>query len=347
MFRCFSFRLILLAGLAFATGACDTARDVADAVNPMQLFEDDEEESIEPKPVPGEEAPYPTIGAVPERPARPAIATDAEIMRRGLVADKENAQYTDEIIRQDETPPPAARSREQALSVPPPEPPSASVPPPPPPPRAVVPPQPSASSAVQSTPTVDMRSTPPANQVPPMAAVTPAPAASQPQAESRTQAERPPPAETRRPTPEPQRAATPPPSAAPIAGNDGPTRQAAAGPRQVATIFFPNGGSRLNASDRQILAQVAQLYRTSGAQSIQLVGHASATGTGGDPANRDMANYKASLDRATAAASELLAVGVPRDALKIGAVGARQPRFSEDNPNGVAGNQRVEIYFLN
>ncbi len=350
-------------GLAFALGimtvlaGCDTTRQVADAINPMQLFEDDEEtaESIEPKPVPGDEEEFPAIGAVPARPDRPQIADDADALREGLTADRENAQYTDQVIRQ---------SEEGFSSEGPVNPPVLSSVPPPEPPVATIAP-PSAAPPVVATapaPRVVTQSAP---------AAAPAPVSISQQARSaaeeadrllnaggvtRTAAA------TRTvnapPAPEPVNAPqspavtpiVPPSPPGQTVANAAPAapavQPAAATAEQIATLYFPSGGASLNANDRNVISQVAEIYRSSGGRELQVVGHASGTTVAGDRARQDLANYKVSLDRATAVAQALLQLGVPSAQLNIAAMSARQPRYREDSPNGIAGNQRVELFIV-
>ena len=96
-------------------------------------------------------------------------------------------------------------------------------------------------------------------------------------------------------------------------------------------------------TDDNVLSQVAGIYRNGG-KSIQVVGHASQSTGVSDQVRQDLVNYKASLDRATSAAAALLRIGIPQDRIEIAAVGAREPRYTEESAAGVAGNQRVEVF---
>ncbi|MDJ0686020.1 MAG: OmpA family protein [Alphaproteobacteria bacterium] len=362
-----------------------------DSLNPVEWFDDEEESSSEPKPVPGADGPFPAIGAVPDRPPTPQIARDLDEIEEGLIADKANAKYTDQVIRQRSEPTRnggapragAAGATASATAPPPAEPPSD-------PPTASIAAgqapqsaQPAAPASIFSAPQPQRQAAAPQAARPQPAtpqaaapqparpqpatpqAATPQPATPQPAAPQAAapQAATPQPAPAPQPmraTPPPQRAGIAPPSAADLAAapaspavapaatrtaNQATTKPAPQ-PGQVvhlATLYFPNGGASLTAQDRAVLEQVMALYNNGGKQ-MRVVGHASSGPAASDPARQDLANYKASLDRATAAAGALLELGMPQPAIQIAAVGARQPRFAETSPEGVAGNQRVEIF---
>ncbi|MCK6452104.1 MAG: hypothetical protein L6R19_14825, partial [Alphaproteobacteria bacterium] len=51
---------------------------------------------------PGTEQPYPNLGSVPQtRPIRQSQDSQRQEVAKGLVADRQNARYTDEVIRRD------------------------------------------------------------------------------------------------------------------------------------------------------------------------------------------------------------------------------------------------------
>jgi len=58
-------------------------------------------------------------------------------------------------------------------------------------------------------------------------------------------------------------------------------------------------------------------------------------------------NFNVSLNRANAVASELVRQGVPSEAVFVAAMSDSQPLYYEVMPAGDAGNQRVEIHFVN
>jgi outer membrane protein OmpA-like peptidoglycan-associated protein len=134
----------------------------------------------------------------------------------------------------------------------------------------------------------------------------------------------------------------PAPSGNAAASKPAPDAPMADGERLIATIYFPDGGSALSDHDRDILRQVADIYRK-GATSVRVIGHSSRDG-GDQSQQKAMVNYKTSLDRASAIAGALVESGVPRDALSVDARGANEPRYAESTRAGVAGNRRAEIF---
>lgn len=115
--------------------------------------------------------------------------------------------------------------------------------------------------------------------------------------------------------------------------------------QQAATIQFNSGSSSLDARDRSVLRDLAQLWRQRGGR-LYVVGHASGTGSG-NALEAAQINERISQRRAESVASALARYGVPRTALVVSAVGASQPQYAEVRATGIAGNQRVEIYFVN
>lgn len=109
------------------------------------------------------------------------------------------------------------------------------------------------------------------------------------------------------------------------------------GGEQVGLIFFRDGSSKLSSDDRQVLKQIADLQRANGSM-IRVVGHASAH------ASSLEANQRISEARANSVAQQLMKYGVPSEAIQVSAVGGAQPLYSEDTPNGEAGNRRAEVY---
>ncbi len=354
----------LLISTGLLIGGCDTTSEIVDAVNPVNLFEDDdEEETAVSADVPGDDDAYPAIGSVPDAPKTPEISLEGDIVREGLVADKQHARYTDQVIRHADVPKrvtPAAQQADVLAKVPE-NPPAVNVEdgqtqvqrstaPEPQPVAAQS--LPEAGPVAEQASTVGLTSRDPVTGIADQEAAAPAAA---PAAEPLVR--RPEPAE---PAPEPEpitvdsggatQANPPPPSAAPLAQQQAATQTATASESRpapgelqlVATIYFPNGGAKLTENDRRVIAQVLDLFRA-GASRIRVVGHASKGGVA-DPERQNLVNYKSSLDRATSVAREFLVNGVLQQQIEISAVGAQQPRYSEDTPAGVAGNQRAEIF---
>ncbi|MEQ9488139.1 MAG: OmpA family protein [Alphaproteobacteria bacterium] len=363
--------MLISVGVLF--GGCDTTSEIVDAVNPINLFEDDGEEDEETAvtaDVPGEDEDYPAIGSVPDAPETPAISLEGDIVREGLVADKQHARHTDQVIRHAELPKRVTPLPQQtdALASAPEDPPAVSIengqtqvqrtaPEPQPVQQSV-----SAANVPEAGPVAEEASAVGLTSRDPVTGVADQPAvaaATVPPAEPlvrRTDAAEPAPA----PEPEPitvnsggiEQAASPPPSAAPLAQNNAAaagnstsasaSRPASGEIQHVATIYFPKGGAKLTETDRRVIAQVIDLFRA-GASRIRIVGHASKGGVS-DPERQNLVNYKSSLDRATSVAREFLVHGVLQQQIEISAVGAQQPRYSEDTPAGVAGNQRAEVF---
>lgn len=349
----FMFALILVGTMT----ACESTRDVAEAVNPVNWFEEEEEESVEPKPIPGEDAPYPNLGTVPEAPAVPEIKREYAELRDGLLADKSNARYSDEIIRK-QAPPSrrrpvpagAAVSDADLPTAAPPEPPTVSqqvadASPAPLPPA----PQPTANSAEAVAAQLATSAAQgqsggqnlPPNPVPPSEAANRAPAPvplSAPQPRPLTASQ-----------PAAIAAAQPPPSAADLARNAGTgsatveTASPAGQTKLIATIYFPDGGARLSSRDLDVLNQVGQIYGRGG-QAIRVIGHSSTDKGASGQVRGALLNYKVSLDRATAVAQALMKEGVSQSEIQVDARGAKEPLYAESTAAGVAGNRRAEIY---
>ena len=65
------------------------------------------------------------------------------------------------------------------------------------------------------------------------------------------------------------------------------------------------------------------------------------------PVQHSMVNFEVSLSRANAVASELIRQGVPAGSVFVAAMSDSSPIFYEVMPAGEAGNQRVEVFFVN
>lgn len=112
---------------------------------------------------------------------------------------------------------------------------------------------------------------------------------------------------------------------------------------KVATVLFGNGSSQLSPRARQVLDQVASLYKSKGGV-IRVVGHASSRTRTMDPVKHAMVNFKVSVARADAVARHLLQRGVAKDRIAVGAISDADPQFYEVMPTGEAGNRRAEVY---
>lgn len=113
----------------------------------------------------------------------------------------------------------------------------------------------------------------------------------------------------------------------------------------VAVIQFDFGSSALDARDRRVLRQVADLQARHGG-FIKVVGHSSLF-TANMPQDRHMlVNFTTSVARAEAVARGLQDEGVPPEVIDVAAVGDREPLYQEVMPAGEAGNRRVEIFLI-
>ena len=66
-----------------------------------------------------------------------------------------------------------------------------------------------------------------------------------------------------------------------------------------------------------------------------------------DPVQHHLVNFTVSLNRANAVARELVRQGIPTESVFVAALSDSQPLYYEVMPAGDAGNQRVEIHFVN
>tara|TARA_B100000519_G_scaffold195914_1_gene201508 strand:+ start:61 stop:1434 length:1374 start_codon:yes stop_codon:yes gene_type:complete len=112
---------------------------------------------------------------------------------------------------------------------------------------------------------------------------------------------------------------------------------------QVATIYFKNGSSRLGSRDRIVVQDVVSMYRETGGL-IRIIGHSSGFAASQGSRWTKFVNFKVSLDRANAVASEFIRHGIPPDRIDVSAQGTESPRYAEYSPTGKAGNRRAEVF---
>tara|TARA_R110000787_G_scaffold86057_14_gene183479 strand:- start:16948 stop:18048 length:1101 start_codon:yes stop_codon:yes gene_type:complete len=332
-----------VAAACFTLTACSS---VPDAVNPVEwykgtteFFSGDEETKTaeDEKPaLPGEDGEYPNLASVPDKPSV-SSEEQRKKLSQGLVADNENARYT-------ENPAASRDAPRRALNPIPPKPVAAAEPTAPAPPAAIP--------------------APPAPSAPPAAAIPapPAPRLQAPLAQGNFQQNQ-------------QFAgqafdtasgqgtlvissnsvgygSAPTLNMAPSAAGNIPagTQPLAAyvpsGAGQsvhLATIQFNNGSANLSSRDRQILSQVAQIAAARGG-TLRVVGHASRRTQDMDPSRHSDVNARISAARASSVAQAIVAMGVAPQRLYVGGASASEPRYLEVMPSGEAGNRRAEIY---
>lgn len=326
---------------------------------------------------PGDGKDFPNLASVPERPKAPT-EEERKRLADSLNADRDNAKYSDEVIK-----------RQSATSMPPPSPPPAPSSTPRPP---AVPAAPAAAPAAPRAPAVppapSARSLPPLPGASPMQARPPAPAGS---VLSRAPVSRPPQFAAAPPSPvappagansvaprtvppspnirsvarvgNPSFGAPPADIAAALGAGSPPQaiEQYAPAPRipgtfsngaaaangaPAAMVRFKAGSAQLTGEGQRQVRQIAGMYRQRGG-AIQVEGHASSRTRNMDPVQHHLVNFNVSLSRANAVADELVRQGVPAQSVFVAAMSDSQPLFYEVMPAGDAGNQRVEIHFVN
>ena len=112
---------------------------------------------------------------------------------------------------------------------------------------------------------------------------------------------------------------------------------------QVASIQFADGSAKLSDRDRSILRGVVDQYRKNGG-TLRIVGHASSRTGARDVESHREANARISAERAESVARDLVRLGIPADAMYVGAVSDADPKYFEFMPTGEAGNRRAEIF---
>jgi outer membrane protein OmpA-like peptidoglycan-associated protein len=264
----------------------------------------------------GGEQPYPTIGSVPPPPETALSTVDRKNLEKGLIADRANARYSDDELRQGHSvpplpgePPPAVQDTAPAA--------------------ATVPPSDGAPSAAAAA---APRHNPPvrgSEQAPQESSLTTPAVHSLPQGEA---PHRPPPpprgvaseaarsAQKEAPVaPQPQSALAPPRPAtanavtaalppAAMRGNGAAVTLAAA------EIGFAADGS-LSSDDRKRLADVAEMAKDGDAK-VRIIGYGR-QGRGPDAVQQELASFDAALDRANAAAQALAKLGVPASRITV------------------------------
>ncbi len=112
---------------------------------------------------------------------------------------------------------------------------------------------------------------------------------------------------------------------------------------QAATVFFNNGQAWLPEGSRGLLEDVVALHETYGGK-VRVVGHASMRTRDMDLGQHRLVNFQLSADRAQKVADELMRLGLPPSALLIDAKGDSRPVTHEYMPAGEMENRRAEIF---
>ena len=386
-------RLCVMTAFVGSSMIVSGCSEIPDAANPAEWYkstvdfiageEDGEEGKTEGQsdlvadrntPPPGSEQPFPSLASVPETPQTSTVAERQQIVQ-GLVADRQQAQYSKEAIRRqgapvqplrkgtstavaEITPPPTPGASAFAAPVAPPPSmtsqapaamPAASPPPPTPGQMTLAPPLPPGSGVSetfrarisQTTAQGVSPTLPPANALAvsgPEQFETVVVSSSGVVAQSTQLAAMP--------------AYSPPPPAGKSVSSDPlpavqptvalPTR----GSVKVATIQFSVGSANLSSRDRQILRDVFALHSQRGGK-VRVIGHASSRTRSMDPVEHKMVNFQVSVDRASAVARELTGLGMRQQDILVDAVSDSNPLYYEVMPTGEAGNRRTEVYLEN
>ncbi len=313
--------------VCLALTGCSTVTDVwegtTDAVS--SLFDSDDDDLAEEA-----EEGYPDLADVPADAPSTSESERADATE-GLIADRNQAQYTEQVRRRepldvrplqedegtapasDEPPPPVAAPVPQVTEVdtaprsrpslaerlganPPPPPPASAEAAPPPPPLPSIASMGSAPTATSGTTVIGGADS---TAAPQLAAV-------------------------------PNAMSTYDPSAYRVSTH-------------IATITFPSGSSRLTASDRRVLDDVLNLHKQYGG-AVRVIGHASSRTQDLDPLRHKLVNFRVSMNRANSVASALMTKGLSAEQLFVGAVSDNEPLYYEVMPSGESGNQRAEIF---
>jgi outer membrane protein OmpA-like peptidoglycan-associated protein len=327
---------------------------------------------------PGDGKGFPNLASVPERPKAP---TEAERKRLAdsLNADRDIAKYSDEVIKRQSAAsapsPPPAPAAPSSTPRPPAAPAAPAVAPAAPrvpavpaaPSVATLPPLPGASPmrARPPAPAGSVLSREPVSRPPQFAAPPPSPVL--PAAAANSVAPRTvPPSRNMRSIARvgnPSFGAPPADIAAALGGGSPPQPMqqfapqpqvpgtfsnsvATANGAPAAMVRFKAGSAQLTREGSRLVQQIAGMYRQRGG-AVRVEGHASSRTRNMDPVQHHLVNFNVSLNRANAVANELVRQGVPSQSVFVAAMSDSQPLFYEVMPAGDAGNQRVEIHFVN
>ena len=344
---------VALAAILILSG-CSSVPDYANPVewynSTVDYFDDDAPPPLPAEEIPGANEPFPKLSATPEAPLREIRLGILDSIGEGLIADRANAQYTDEAIRSGGeaalAEPPTFEAEAEAelpryqtqapILEPDPIPalqPSTALPVPPI--QSVTQPAPvyQAAPAAQPAPLqpvavgrgIDVR-TMFANLFTSSGPRAVAPGASKTQIATAPS--------TALPS-----------SASLIAPGGGLTStalpQAPAG--QAAVIYFTYGSAHINSLGRDALHKVADYHKQSGG-TLRVIGHASSKTKELSATRHGLVNFNISFKRARAVADELIRRGVSPDKLEIVAISDSSPAYREWMPSGEAGNRRAEVF---
>lgn len=346
-----------LAALMVLSG-CSSVPDYANPVewynSTVDFFDDDAPPPIPVADVPGANEPFPELSSTPETPLRVIQLGTLDSVGEGLLADRANAQYTDDVIRaggdptlaepptfQAETPTFQAEAPALQTLQQPPVPalqPSTSVPIAP---LAQVTQQAALQPAVMQADLLQPRAvdrgidvkTAFANLFTASGPLGVAPAGSGTLFIAA-------------------------PSAAPTASSSGLQSTASLiagwasntgalfGETKAAVIYFALGSAHINKRGRAALHKVAD-YLKQGGGTLRVVGHASNRTKELSATSHELINFNVSFNRARAVADALIGHGIAPGRIEVVALSDSEPVYQEWMPSGEAGNRRAEVFINN
>ena len=332
--------MVIALAAMLAISGCSSVPDYANPVewynSTVDFFDDDVPPPLLAEEVPGANEPFPELSNMPEPPLREIELETLDSVSEGLVADRANAQYTDQVAR---------ASTEIALAEPP---------------------------TFQAEPPT-FQAEPFQTGLPPVPALQPSPVTPLPQYESLTQqtALQPAPVQTMPLQPRAVDrgvdvktmfanlfASSGPRGVAPTAPTSGLPASASLtspggglalgsaplfGSSKAAVIYFAFGSARINKEGRAALHKLADYHKQSGGV-LRVVGHASNRTKELSAEMHELVNFNISFKRARAVADELIRRGVPPAKLEVIARSDSVPVYQEWMPSGEAGNRRAEVY---
>ncbi len=356
-----AFAAVLLFGLAGCSAVPDYANPVEWYKGTVEYFVGDDTDSetsadtsFSERAAEHGDGPFPRVSDTPDVPKRAKTVEELEDIEEGLIADREHARYTDEVIRRDSEgeltatkPPPVGPDKVVSSSDTDIQ--SAAAP------KLGTPPQDSVVARPTTAPAVRPEAPLPAGErravatpvTVPMASslTTPVPTESGGDLDVREQFK----SLFASSGPYATMSSRGPPSRENSGANRWtpvPMTPETAGPTvsiQAAVISFERGSSALSLEGRDALGTVAALHRERGG-TVRVIGHASSRTRELSLEKHKLANFSISVDRARVVASELIRAGVKARDVFPSALADQERIYFEWMPSGESGNQRVEVF---
>jgi outer membrane protein OmpA-like peptidoglycan-associated protein len=286
-------RRVLVVGMVCLLGGCSS---VPDAVNPIAWYRDlsgaskddklDKDQPNQANLEAGGKQPYPNLADVPNAPDTATSAIDRDALQKSLVADRQNATYTDQQLR--------ATMPAPGLVNPPPLVPAAA---------------PAAASKAAPAPATATQDTAPAQESSLTSPTIPKVPTGEPPQPA------PPPPNI---VPAPKVASAEPAATPPAAGERRATPGSSA---PLATIAFAVGSAELADSERDRLSEIAATQHDRG-NAFRVIGHAESV-TGVVAAKQQLAQFTLALSRAKAVAQVLTSDGVLPSLIEVEAAPGR------------------------